>query len=198
MNAHGFSLVLNTVVGLGIWNQLLHALYLFKTFFFSSGGRGFLSTTQGSLPCLAGFYYLGWKNESKAIPLCRLMPWWCDFKSTRKDFTDISFSIKFVIWPWSVPSFTKINQHLKLGFQMHILVKGFLLKDKILSESLRAWEKAVMTCVIDSWECSPSETFLIPDFEILATSRKRKAFEVDVCMCAKLLQLCLTLQPCGL
>ena len=121
------------------------------------------------------------------------MPWWCDFKSTRKDFTDISFSIKFVIWPWSVPSFTKINQHLKLGFQMHILVKGFLLKDKILSESLRAWEKAVMTCVIDSWECSPSETSLIPDFEILATSRKRKAFEVDVCMCAKLLQSCLTL-----
>ena len=121
------------------------------------------------------------------------MPWWYDFKATRKAFTDLSFSMKFVISPWRIPSFLKINQHLKLGFKMHLLVKGFLLKDKILSESLRAWEKAVVTCITDSWECSPSESSLIPDFEILAASRNRKAFEVDVCMCAKWLQSCLTL-----
>ena len=143
MNAHGFSLFLNTVVGLGVWNQLLHALYIFKPPFLcvcGGGGDSWVLPKDHCL-CLAGFWYLDWKNESKAIPLCRPMPWWYDFKATRKAFTDLSFSMKLIISPWRIPSFFKISQHLKLGFKMHILVKGFLLKDKIPSESLRAWDK---------------------------------------------------------
>lgn len=85
----------------------------FESFFFA-GGIKFLDSwalLKNDHLCLADFWCLDWKNQSKAIPLCRLMLWWCDFKDTRKAVTDISLSLKFIISPWRIPSFIK-NQSI--------------------------------------------------------------------------------------
>ena len=113
MDACGFSHFLNTVVGLGVWNHLPRALYFLKAFFFA-GGIKFLDSwalLKNDCLCLADFWCLDWKNQSKPIPLCRLMLWWCDFKDTRKALTDVSLSLKFIISPWRIPSFIK-NQSI--------------------------------------------------------------------------------------